>query len=319
MGSVLGWVTILGVACSGCLRAQVAPPPAPVKPVVDDYHGTKVSDPYRYMENLDDPAVQSWLKAQNDYTRAVLARIPGRTRLLERIEALDESVPQIGASRLPGGIYHIFKRLPGDDVFKLYSRVGLAGPDTLLIDPEKVKLAPSSQEKGKNTISGAVTSGDSRYVAASIIPGGSELDGELHVFETATGRETGDVIARAGAEGLQPSWLPDNHSFVYGRLQDLPPGAPAAEVRQKYRSYLHVLGTDPAKDVPVFGYGVVPSIDVDPSLIASVDVQPGSRYALGVLNGSVTPNSAYYIAPVGATPSGNLSGSGAKSRISRTG
>jgi prolyl oligopeptidase len=62
---------------------------------------------------------------------------------------------------------------------------------------------------------------------------------------------------------------------------------------------------EPAKDVPVFGYGVVPSIDVDPSLIASVEIQPESRYALGVLNGSVTPNSAYYIAPVSAIGKSN--------------
>jgi prolyl oligopeptidase len=74
--------------------------------------------------------------------------------------------------------------------------------------------------------------------------------------------------------------------------------APAAEVRQKFRSYLHVLGTDAEKDPPVFGYGVVASIEVDPSLIASVHTQPHSRYALGLLNGSVTPNIAYYIAPV---------------------
>jgi prolyl oligopeptidase len=281
------------------------PPVAPVKPVVDDYHDTKVSDPYRYMENLDDPAVQSWFKAQDDFTRSVLARIPGREHLLQRIEVLDESVPQVGVRRLPGNIYDIVKRLPGDDVFKLYRRAGMTGPDTLLVDPERVKLAPSSQNKGKNAISGGATSGDSRYAAVVIAPGGSELDQELHVFETATGRETGDVITRAGVEGLQPSWLPDNRSFVYGRLQDLPAGAPAAEVRQKFRSYLHVLGTDPAKDVPVFGYGVVPSINVDPSLIASVEIQFDSRYALGVLNGSVTPNSAYYIAPVSAIGKSN--------------
>jgi prolyl oligopeptidase len=305
-------VTVLGIACCPSVHAQTTtsnalktPPAAPVKPVVDDYHGTKVSDPYRYMENLDDPAVQSWFKAQNDYARAVLAGIPGRGRLLQRIEALDESVPQVGVRRLPGNIYDIFKRLPGDNVFKLYRRVGMTGPDTLLVDPEAVKLAPSSQNKGKNTISGGATSGDSRYEAVGIIPGGSELDGELHVFEAASGRETGDVITRVGAEGLQPCWLPDNRSFVYGRLQDLPAGAPAAEVRQKFRSYLHVLGTDPAKDAPVFGYGVVPAIDVDPSLIASVEIQFDSRYALGVLNGSVTPNSAYYIAPVSAIGKSN--------------
>lgn len=303
---------LLLVAWSVSLRAQTgntsapqSPPVAPVRPVIDDYHGTKVSDPYRYMENLQDPAVQSWFKAQNDYTRAVLASIPGRRHLLARIEELDQSVPRVTARRLPGDLYLVTARLPGENVSKLYLRRGLSGQDTLLLDPEKITLAGSSQGKGKNTIWGGATSDDSRYEAVGIIPGGSELDGELHVIEIGTGRETGDVISRVGAEAWNPHWLPDNRSFVYGRLQKLPPGAPAAEVRQKFRSYLHVLGTDPEKDQPVFGYGVVPSIDVDPSLIASIETQPGSRYALGVLNGSVTPNSAYYIAPVDAIGKSN--------------
>ena len=64
-------------------------PVAPVKPVTDDYHGIGVSDPYRYMEKLDDPAVRSWFKGQDDYTRSVLATIPGRDRLLARIKELD--------------------------------------------------------------------------------------------------------------------------------------------------------------------------------------------------------------------------------------
>jgi prolyl oligopeptidase len=75
----------------------------------------------------------------------------------------------------------------------------------------------------------------------------------------------------------------------------LPAGAPPAETRQKFRSYLHVLGTDPAKDLPVFGFGVVPSIDVDPSWIASIQIRSHSQYAIGLLNGSTTPNGAYYI------------------------
>ena len=62
-----------------------SPPVAPVKPVADDYFGTKVVDPYRYMENLDDPEVQAWMKAQNDHARAVLKSTPGREQLLARI------------------------------------------------------------------------------------------------------------------------------------------------------------------------------------------------------------------------------------------
>ncbi len=307
-------IVILCLSCLICAEAQTgnassappqSPPIAPVEPVIDDYHGIKVSDPYRYMEKLDDPAVQSWFKGQNDYTRTVLSRIPGRKKLLARIEALDQSVPQVIARPMPNNVFFVQKLLPGEDVFKLYRRNGLAGQDALLLDPEMITLAPDAQKKGKNAIWGWAASDDSKYLAVGIVPGGSELDGELHVIEIATGRDTGDVISRVGAEAWNPHWLPDNRSFVYGRTQNLPPGAPEAEMRQKFRAYLHVMGTDPKKDPAVFGYGVVPSIDVEPSLIASVEAQPGSPYALGVLNGSVTPNSAYYIAPVDAIGKSN--------------
>jgi len=55
--------------------ASSSPPATPARPVIDDYCGNKVVDPYRYRENLKDPEVQAWMKAQDDYTRAVLARI----------------------------------------------------------------------------------------------------------------------------------------------------------------------------------------------------------------------------------------------------
>jgi prolyl oligopeptidase len=250
------------------------------------------------MENLKDPEVEAWFKGQNDYARSRLAAIPGRSELLRRIHELMESVPSVDAYRLPGGVYLISKMLPSDDTAKMYVRRGLNAEDKLLLDPRKIVLAPANQAKGKNEILDISPSGDGKYVVFGITPGGSEENTELHVIDIATGRETDDVLSRGvGVEAWYPSWLPDNRSFVYGRLQDLPPGAPAAEVRQKFRSYLHVLGTPVSQDRPVFGNGVVPSIEVDPSLIASVVIRPGARYALGRLNGSVTRNSEYYIAP----------------------
>jgi len=252
------------------------------------------------MENLDDPEVQSWIKAQNDYTRAVLASLPGRQQLLSRIVELDESAAaDIGSMlRLPDDVYLYSKLLATEDTYKLYLRKGLTGAEKLLLDPERVAVRQASRGKGKNAIGSFVPSNDLKYVAVTIIPGGSENDTEIHIIETASGRETGDVIARCCVKSY-PAWLPDNHSLVYGRLQTLPAGAPTAEVRQKYRAYLHVLGTDPAKDQAVFGYGVVPSIEVDPGLYASIRTQPESKYALGVLGIPIAaPNSAFYIAPV---------------------
>ena len=220
----------LMLAVSVGARAQPtgpqAPPAAPVRPVVDKYYGTSVSDPYRYMENTDDPAVQAWMKSQNDYTRAMLARIPGRHQLLSRIEELDNSVPRIDATCLPGNLCIVVNRLPGEQAVKLYRRTGPTGPDTLLVDPQKIQLQPAAQSKGANTLAGWAVSRDNRYLAVGVIPGGSELDGELHVIEIASGRETGDVIRQIGAEAWWPTWMPDNRSFTYGHIQKKMAGAP---------------------------------------------------------------------------------------------
>ncbi len=273
-----------------------SPPVAPVRPVTDDYFGTKVVDPYRYMENLGDPEVQAWMKAQNDRTRAVLTSIPGREPLLARIRTFDETVPQVYAARLPGDVYLIMKRNPSEILSKLYLRQGLNGGDKLLVDPEQVKIAAENQSKGRNAIQYLGPSLDSRYVGVGVAPGGSERDTEMHLFEAASGREVGDVVQRAW--GGSPIWLPDNRSFVYTKLQKLPPGAPATEIEQKVRTYLHVIGTDPEQDPAVFGFDVVPSIEVAPTYMANVAAPPNSRYALGSINSGVSPNSEYYIEPL---------------------
>lgn len=281
---------VLSTAGGSVAQSPAGPPKAPVRPVTTDYYGTKVVDPYRYMENLKDPKVQAWLKAENDYTRAVLARIPGREELLQRWRQLDRTVPQVRVTRLPGGRYLVLKSLPGDNTPKLYLRQGLHGPDRLLVDPGKVELAPGDRGKGKNVISGFAVSQDGRYVAVDITPGGSRPNSEIHVTKTASGRETGDVILHAG----YMEWLPDSRSFIYDRRQRIPPGAHVSERRQPAGVYLHALGRDTARDPAVFGYGVVPGIKVDPRYNVFIGRPSGSGYAVAAING-LSPNSAFYI------------------------
>src|ERR1700734_593847 len=80
---------LLTIACllmsSRFAGATEPPPMAPVRPVTDTYYGTEVTDNYRYLENLDDPAVQAWMKSQAQFTETVLASLPGRQALLKRI------------------------------------------------------------------------------------------------------------------------------------------------------------------------------------------------------------------------------------------
>ena len=143
-------------------RAQ-SPPVAPVRPVVEDYFGTKVTDPYRYMENLKDPEVQAWIKGQADTTAAVLMKISGRGALLERLRELgNDSVFTVrNVSRIADGKIFYEKRGVGDDVFKLYTRAARGGPEKLLLDPETFRKSTGKP----HAINYFTPSPDGRYLA----------------------------------------------------------------------------------------------------------------------------------------------------------
>src|SRR5581483_7834219 len=87
-------IVVSSIIILASFAAIGAPPPvAPIHPVVDDYFGTKVTDNYRWMENLKDPQMQKWMKAQADYTRTKLDALPGYAALLKRIDELNTSEP----------------------------------------------------------------------------------------------------------------------------------------------------------------------------------------------------------------------------------
>ena len=270
-----------------------APPVAPIRAVQDDYYGTTVVDPYRYMEDLQNPEVQTWLKAQNDYTRAALTRIPGRNDLLARIRQLDEAATArvFDVRRLPGGRYMYQKRLATEDVAKLYVREGLTGDEKVLVDPVKL----SAPGEAAHVINYYGASFDGAYVAYGASPGGSE-DAVIHVIETATGHETGETMDR-GWFG-NPSWLPDHRSFFHNRMQKMDPGMPPTERELKSKVYVHVVGTDPDSDPLVFGYEVSPRVKIEPADIPFIVTYPGSPYAFGVVAHGVQNEITLYMAPL---------------------
>ena len=236
--------------------AQSESPKTPVRPVTEEYFGVKVVDPYRWLENTSDPEVIAWMKAQNDYTRAVLARIPGRDELLARIKALDNAGNVVSGLQVWGGHYFYYKTEPGSDNRKLFTRDTLGSPERLLVDPEKMTTAD-----GKHySIDYFQPSLDGVYVAYGISLGGSE-ESVLHVLQSATGTVLPDSIDRA--EFASPSWLPDGKSFFYTRAQKLPADAPPTAKYQKLKVYRHTLGGDPETEPLVFGFGANPSVNVD--------------------------------------------------------
>src|SRR5277367_5775662 len=128
MRRLIGIVLLLLFLIPAVASAQSEPPKTPVRAVIDDYFGTKVVDPYRWLENTSDPEVIAWMKAQNDYTRAVLARIPGRDELLARINSLDNAGDTVSGLQVWGGHYFYYKTAPGSDNRKLFVRDTLTSP-----------------------------------------------------------------------------------------------------------------------------------------------------------------------------------------------
>jgi prolyl oligopeptidase len=270
-----------------------SPPVAPVRVVSDVYFGVNVSDPYRYMEDPSNPQVAEWFKGQNAYTHAVLSAIPGRAALLGRIKQLDESGPArvFDVQRYQGNRYFYQKRLPDENVSKLYERVGLKGPERLRLDPDKYVTKPNEHY----SLNYYVPSLDGSFIAYGVSPSGSE-DAVIHVLNLTTGKESGETIDRSWYGGI--SWLSKGNAFFHIRFQKLPPGADPTERRLKSRVYLHTVGTNPDQDVPVFGYGVNQGIDLDPADATFVNADPRASYALALINHGFNNDLTVYAAPL---------------------
>src|SRR5438552_18238144 len=115
--------------------AQTTPyPPAPQGDVVDDYHGTKVPDPYRGLEDPDAPATRAWIEAENRLTEAYLAGIPARERIRERLRRLWD-YPKYGAPFHKAGRYFYFKNDGLQNQSVLYTQAALTGDPAVLLDP----------------------------------------------------------------------------------------------------------------------------------------------------------------------------------------
>jgi prolyl oligopeptidase len=295
MALALGAIVITAAAP---IKAPIAPPAAaPVRPVTDDYFGTKVVDNYRYMEDLKDPEVQKWMKAQADYTRRTLDALSGYSALLKRIAELDASEPaQVSNVQIVGGRYYSLRLPAGSQSPKLYVRAGVKGQDKLLIDPEKI---PGSG-KSHYSIHDYRPSPDGRYVAYQLAAGGSE-ESVLHIFDVAAGRDVPEIADRSDGD---PSWRADSRSFFYPRLQKLEPGMPATAKTENSRVYLHVIGRSFDADPPIFGRGVNDAIAITPDEYPTIITVPRSHYAIGLVSPGTDPRSRIYAASINAIDGG---------------
>lgn len=266
-------VAALTLLAASTVLSQTKPPVAPIRDVPATYFGTSVADPYRYLENLKDPEVAAYVKAEADYTNATLKAIPGRDKLYREVaQRGDAASARVYDVQVSGNKIYYQKRLASENIGKLYVRDGFSGKERLLVDPDAVK----SPDGKHSAIDYYGPSPDNKYVGYGISVGGSE-ESVLHVIEVATGKPTRDIIDRANFGN--PSWLPDGR-MIYNRLQKMAPNAPVTDKYQNSRVYIHKLGEDPESDTVLIGAGLSPDMKIEPGEIPVAIHPVGSSYVI---------------------------------------
>jgi prolyl oligopeptidase len=254
-------------------------PPTKTVDVVDDYHGTKVADPYRWLEDVDSPDTKTWVEAQNCVSFGFLERIPERQALIERLTKIWD-YPKFGVPFKEGGRYFFSKNDGLQNQSVLYTQTSLAAEPTVLLDPNTLS------EDGTVALSGLAVSPDGKHLAYSTSESGSDWQ-EFKVRDIATGRDLADHLRWVKFSGA--SWTRDGRGFFYSRYPE-PQGNELQSVNRNQKLYYHILGTEQTADPLVFEQPDQPDRGVGAS------VTEDGRYAiLGIWLGTDRRNRVYYM------------------------
>ena len=232
-------------------------PQAPRVDVVDDFHGTAVPDPYRWLEDAEDPRTATWLAQQDALMATERSQWTTREHFVDQITAL-LGAGTISPPYFRGERVFFSRREPGQQFAVLYIREP-DGTERVLIDP--IALDPS----GTTTLDSWQPSKEGDLLAYQLSEGGDE-ESQLYVMAVADGRIIDGPIDRCRYSPV--AWLPGGEAFYYVRRLD-PTVLPANEVQFHRRVYLHHLGASTDEDVLIFGagmektnyYGVEVSVD----------------------------------------------------------
>jgi prolyl oligopeptidase len=208
---------------------------------VDNYHGTLVADPYRWLEDPAAPDTLAWVEAQNTITEDYLAKIPARAALLDRMTALWD-YPKYSVPSKKSKYYFYSKNDGLQNQSVLYRQESLQGPSSLVIDPNTLS------EDGTTALVTQSFSRDGELLVYGLSLHGSDLQ-ELHIRQVESGVEYAEVIHW----GRFPSvaWKRDKSGFFYNRLPE--PGSVPPEDQSNFSQvYWHTLETPQSEDRLVF-------------------------------------------------------------------
>ena len=254
-----------------------APPVGRVAAVTETLWGREIVDPYRWMENKDDPEFAPWMRAQAAHARRVLDAVPGLPAMKARVSALSGSVEFIGASQRAGPYIFFEKRPAGADQFMLFVRDAF-GAERVLIDPATLR-----QGETHVSLDWWLASPTGAHVVYGLSPAGSE-NSVIQIMEVATGAILPERIDRA--QYASPSWLPDGSGFFFNRLAEGAASGSAAYYKNSV-CWLHRLNTPDASDMRVLSRGQYLGVEIAEIDFPGVAVSSGSPFVVAALYSGV--------------------------------
>ncbi|SFF56805.1 prolyl oligopeptidase Serine peptidase. MEROPS family S09A [Fontimonas thermophila] len=236
-------------------------PDTPRGPVVDDYFGTPVPDPYRWLEDVDSPQTRAWVEAQNALSLPFLARLPEREALRRRLTELWNFERYEVVEKRAGRYF--FRRNDGlQNQSVLYVQDGRKARPRALLDPNLLAA------DGSVALTDYEVSPDGRWLAYATATSGSDWN-EIRVRDIATGKDGPDHLVRIKFSSI--AWTRDAKGFFYSRYPDPPEGAAAGTFDDlaHQKLYYHRVGTPQSEDLLIFEtpqepkWGFVPEVTDD--------------------------------------------------------
>jgi len=246
-------------ACTPVQRAEVAGlkyPPAPRGTTVDDYHGTKVADPYRGFESLDSPATRAWTAAQAQLTQAYLAGIPQREQIRRRVAQIYD-FERTGIPFAESGRYFYTDNSGQQEQSVLLSVAPLAGLPNVVIDPN---ILPAGNHP---VVVGYVANRSATLLAYGVSSAGSDWT-DWHLRDLASGQDLPDVLRHT--KYYRPVFTPDGRGLYYSAFPPPKSGEELSAADLHNAIYYHALGSDGASDRRILGDGVHPDWQYEPFL-----------------------------------------------------
>lgn len=217
-------------------------PTSPKIDQIDEYHGIKVADPYRWLEDPDSEETQAWIEAQNQVTFAYLQEIPAREKIKQRLTQLWDyekySIPFKEGDR-----YFYFKNDGLQNQSVLYTLTSLDGEARVLLDPNTLS------EDGTIALSGIAISENGKLMAYGLSASGSDWQ-EWKIRDVETGKDLDEHLQWIKFSGA--SWTHDNQGFFYSRYNEPNEKGKLEDVNYYQKLYYHRLGTSQSEDQLIY-------------------------------------------------------------------